>query len=227
MSATQHAQPTSPGPAPSAGTSRRTTVDSCRLRCWCGTLHGVVTQPANAQRVICYCRDCQAYAHFLGQPKRILDRRGGSDVLLTLPANVTFTSSLATLACLRLTPKGLLRWYAKCCSAPIGNTLASHHLSFVGLVRACLDAGSSSLDEIFGPVTLWNNTAGAWGSPRPAQVGRGRMTGWLVRTMVSARFNGSYRRTPFFNLYTGAPIAIPRVLTPAEHARVRTIVQQA
>jgi hypothetical protein len=202
-------------------------MDSCRLRCGCGALQGVVTHPASAHRFVCYCHDCQAYAHFLGDPRRVLDERGGSDVLLTLPANVTFTSSLATLACLRLTPKGLLRWYAKCCSTPIGNTLATHKLSFVGLVHACLDPGGGSLDQIFGPVTTWNNTGGARGRRRPVQAGRGRMARWLTATMLRARFNGDYRRTPFFNPGTGTPIVSPRVLTPSEHAHVLMIVQQS
>jgi hypothetical protein len=118
-----------PGCAPTPGASPATPVEACRLRCWCGTLQGLVAQPVSGHRVVCYCDDCQAWAHLLGHPHRILDERGGSDVLLMRPANVTFTGNLETLACLRLTARGMLRWYARCCSTPIGNTLASPKLS--------------------------------------------------------------------------------------------------
>lgn len=45
------------------------------------------------------------------------------------------------LACLRLTDKGLLRWYSTCCQTPIGNTSANWKISFVGQ--------SISIDAIF------------------------------------------------------------------------------
>ena len=37
--------------------------------------------------------------------------------------------------------------------------------------------------------------------------------GWFLCTTLKARFNGDYKRSPFFNPTTGAPIAMPRVLT--------------
>jgi hypothetical protein len=187
-----------------------TGVVACRLRCWCGALEGIVTNPARASHVVCYCEYCQAYAHLLGLPQRLLDEHGGSHLLQTLPANITFTSSLETLVCLRLTPRGMLRWYARCCGAPIGNTLANPKLSVIRLVHACLDTGGASLEEIFGPVTAWRHTVDATGKPRPKSAGRSRMTRWLFNAMLNARLNGDYRRTPFFNPDTGAPIVTPR-----------------
>lgn len=44
------------------------------LRCSCGALRGVLRgmSPARGNRVVCYCRDCQAFAHFLDRDE-ILD----------------------------------------------------------------------------------------------------------------------------------------------------------
>jgi len=67
---------------------------------------------------------------------KILDAQGGTDVVQTRPANLTFTHGQDTLACMRLTPKGLLRWYAACCNTPIGNTVANYRMPFVGLVHS-------------------------------------------------------------------------------------------
>ena len=86
------------------------------LQCTCGTLKGYVSHPERVNRAVCYCTDCQAFAHFLGLAHVILDAKGGTDVIQTVPANVTFTEGQHVLACMRLSPKGLLRWYARCWS---------------------------------------------------------------------------------------------------------------
>ena len=67
------------------------------LRCRCGTVSGWVKEPRSANRVVCYCRDCQAFAYFLGQENQILDERGGSDVIQILPKNLSFTQGIEAL----------------------------------------------------------------------------------------------------------------------------------
>ena len=195
------------------------TASDYRLRCHCGTVQGILTDLARANRLVCYCKDCQAFAHALGQADRVLDARGGSDIVQVLPRNLRFTKGTEALACLRLTPKGLLRWYAGCCRTPIGNTLATPGLSFVGLVHTCLDSSEVPLDEAFGPVRTWVNTKGASGDPKPKEEGVGRTIGWFLRTALKARLNGDYKRSPFFNPATGAPIVTPRVLTSDPDSR--------
>lgn len=81
------------------------------LRCRCGTLRGIVDHPEKVSRGVCYCKDCQAFAHFLGKPGDILDEMGGADVMATLPKHVTFTHGLEALVCMSLTETGMLRWY--------------------------------------------------------------------------------------------------------------------
>jgi hypothetical protein len=44
----------------------------------------------------------------------------------------------------------------------------------------------------------------------------GATLGWVAKTIIKARLNGDYRRTPFFK--DGRPIAIPRVISSAERA---------
>lgn len=195
------------------------------LRCRCGTLSGMVVNPRGANRVVCYCGTCQAFAHFLGDKEHILDPQGGSNVIQVLPKNVTFTQGLDALTCLRLTPKGLLRWYARCCRTPIGNTLATPKWSFIGLLHNCLESGERPLDNAFGPVTSWLNTGGAKVNPKPKERGLGKTVGWFLRTTLKARFNGDYVRTPLFHRDTGAPIVTPYVLSSDELARVMAAVR--
>jgi hypothetical protein len=128
------------------------------------------------------------------------------------------------LACMRLTEKGLVRWYARCCNTPIGNTLANYKVSFVGLVHSCLDNGGKSLDDSFGPVRMWVNTRAAKGAVRTSSLaamgGVARILGMLLR----ARLNGSYKRTVFFSPQTGAPVATPTVLSRDERDRLMQAV---
>jgi hypothetical protein len=203
------------------------TVMTHALQCECGTVKGFIAEPGRTFRGVCYCRDCQAFAHFLGRERDVLNDRGGSGVVQTVPRNVTFTQGADSLACMRLTSKGLLRWYSACCKTPIGNTMASYKLSFVGLVDACLRDPNRSLEQSFGPERASVYVEGARGEPKPRPVGQGRMIAWALSTILKARLNGDYRRTPFFRADTWQPIARPLILSDPEHARLMRSVLAA
>lgn len=195
------------------------------LQCRCGTLKGSLAAGRRVNRVICYCRDCQAFAHYLGDAGAVLDERGGSDIVQVQPKYLAFTQGVDRLACLRLTPKGLLRWYVRCCRTPIGNTLATPKVSFIGLLHSCLGARAGSLNEAFGPVSAWVNVKGAQGDPKPREQGVGKCVWWFVRMAMKARISGEYRLTPLFRAATGAPIVAPHVLSPEELSRVTRAVR--
>jgi hypothetical protein len=186
------------------------------LQCRCGTIKGWVSDTQSANRVVCYCRDCQAFARFLGRESETLDAQGGSDVVQTLPKNVTFTQGTEALACMRLYDKGMVRWYAGCCKTPIGNTLENYKISFIGLLHNCLETPEHPLQNSFGAVRAYANPQGANGELKPKATGMGATLWWVIKTILKARVNGDYKRTPFFR--DGKPIATPRVLSSAERA---------
>jgi hypothetical protein len=191
------------------------------LKCRCGTLAGFVDRPERANRVICYCRDCQSFAHFLGRTEEILDVHGGTDVLQVIPANVQLTKGHEALACVRLSERGLIRWYARCCNTPIGNTLANPQISFIGLVHSCLDAAGESLDASFGPVRMRAFTRSAKGAVASSRLGLVRGALRFLFMLIRARLDGSYRRNPFFVPQTNAPIVMPRILAAGERDSLR------
>lgn len=197
------------------------------LQCRCGGLRGELAQPQLANHVICYCKDCQAFAHALGRPGEVLDAQGGSEVIQTLPAYVTFSQGAERLACLRLSEKGLLRWYAACCDTPIGNTLDRPQLSFVGLVHSCLHAPAAPLGSDIPPLGTAVFTATARGEPKPKSYGMGRSMRWMLAAILKARLGGLWRKTPFFDVRSGRPIADPRVLSAEDRARVYAEVEAA
>ncbi|HEY2782563.1 MAG TPA: DUF6151 family protein [Steroidobacteraceae bacterium] len=188
------------------------------LRCRCGVVQGFVENPQRANRVVCYCKDCQAFARFLGNEDRILDARGGSEIFQVLPKDVTFVQGVESLACLRLTEKGMVRWYAACCRTPIGNTLENFKVSFVGLLHNCLETVDRPLQDFFGPVRTYAYPNGAIGDPKPKASGMATTIWWFLKTISKARFNGDYKHTPFFRMDTGKPIAAPHVLSHDERS---------
>ena len=190
------------------------------LRCHCGALTGTIEHERLTNHSICYCKDCQAFARFLGREADLLDDRGGCENIQALPKEVAFREGLQHLACVRLSGTGLLRWYATCCDTPIGNTPATSKLPFVGLARACLESSSPTVAESFGPVRVCTFTSGARGRPKPRRFGRAGLLFWLIRNRLRARFTGGFRDNPFFDTAADRPIVPPQVLSPAQRERL-------
>ncbi|WP_026103051.1 DUF6151 family protein [Pseudanabaena sp. PCC 6802] len=195
------------------------------IRCHCGKLKGTLNQSQAVNRCVCYCADCQAFARFLKREPEILDEVGGTNIIQTIPANITFTEGIENLACMRLTANGMLRWYAACCNTPIGNTLSTPNLSFIGVIHTCLISDPTSLDSVLGPVRMYVNTESAIGEnkPKPAGVLSGTLR--AIGMMLKARFDGRYKQTPFFVMESRTPIVVPKVLNAEELKNVKNTVQ--
>jgi hypothetical protein len=187
----------------------------------------VLADTKGVDRVVCYCKSCQAFAHFLGRESEILDELGGSDIVQTRPSKLTFTDGAGSLACMRLTEKGMLRWYAACCMTPVGNTLPTGKVAFVGLARPFIETPERPVTETFGSVMARSYTGGARADAKPRQAGMLRMMFRLLSWAARARLDGSYRRSPFFSAETDTPVAAPRVLSTAEHAELMRSVEAA
>jgi hypothetical protein len=181
-------------------------------------VEGGVASAHRAARAVCYCRDCQSFARFLGKPAEILNGLGGTDVVATAPRLVNFTRGHGQLRCMSLSGKGLYRWYAQCCRTPIGNTPRDPKLSYVGLVHNCL---AGDLDAAFGPARSAVNTASASGTVRSAPWATFVAMLKIMRNVGGARLSGAYRENPFFKPGTAEPISAPQVLTLAEREALR------
>src|SRR3989344_5726943 len=106
------------------------------LKCNCGKVRGVACNisPEAGTRLVCYCSDCRAFIlHLCGE--KLLDQYGGADNFQMAIANFKITQGIDHLRCLRLTEKGMFRWYTDCCKTPIGNTLSAG-VPFVALFYA-------------------------------------------------------------------------------------------
>ncbi|HZJ62259.1 MAG TPA: DUF6151 family protein [Kofleriaceae bacterium] len=193
------------------------TVD---VRCRCGAVEGRIENAGRdtVNRVVCYCDDCQAFAHHLGRAD-LLDAHGGSDVVQVAPAALAYTRGADRIAGVRLRPKGLYRWYASCCNTPLGNTLGPA-VPFVGIVAQAF----GSPDESFGPPIGGILGKFAIGEPPPGSTRPNlRLLGRAVRKVLGWKLGGHTWPHPFFDRATRAPRYPITVLSHDEREALRPL----
>jgi hypothetical protein len=188
------------------------------FQCRCGALNGLLSQPHRALRGVCYCKDCRAYAHHLGAASGTHDCLGGAEFVAAQAQHVSFISGVEQLACLSLTEKGLLRWYARCCNTPICNTARHWKVPYVGLIGACLKTDPVAFERSFPCVQMRVNTGSAKQAPPSMRLSTVvSLAGFIPRVMLSS-ISGAYRKTPFFDQGRGAPVVAVTVLSEADRA---------
>jgi hypothetical protein len=190
------------------------------IRCRCGRIEGTLALPHKGVRAVCYCRDCQSFARYLGPPPGMLDAQGGTEVVAVRPDRVSFQRGVDQVACMSLSPHGTLRWFAPCCRTPLGNTPRNPGFPHLGLVHSCLDS-RGDLGAVFGPVRMRVNRQGATGNVAAAPAfGFATAIARYAGGLALARASGAYRNNPFFDA-TGKPIVEAHVITKAERERLR------
>ena len=185
-------------------------AESCNLSCGCGRTTWVIKDKALGRHIKCYCDSCQSAVRHLGKSESYLDN-GGTQLFQTVPYNFEITSGHEHVVLMRLSPKGLFRWYTACCNTPLSNTLPKPGFPFAS---AILPVGHKD----FGRVTAHVNTEAA--PKKTSQTGLlGTVLGVLSRALVT-RLSGKAKITPFFD-DDGTPIMEPRVLTLEQRKAAR------
>ncbi len=177
--------------------------------------------PKTGNRAVCYCDDCQAFAHWLNTSD-ILDAHGGTDIFQLPPSKVRIFSGAEELRCVRLSEKGVYRFYAGCCRTPIGN-LAGARWAFVGLIHSFMDHPSEggTRDAVLGPASYIHGRF-AVGNP-PAQVSRSFPLGSALKMtayILAWSLVGKQQPSAFFDPATGQPRAVTQILSGVERARL-------
>lgn len=217
------------------------------LSCRCGEVHGWVkgVSPSTVNRAICYCDDCQAFAHQLGRAD-LLDAKGGTEVVQVAPNALSFDKGVERITGLRLSPNGIHRWYASCCNTPLGNT-RTPALPFVGILTSTLQGsgpqGSGAqgsgpqgsgqqgsgpqgsgerLDQLLGKVRGGILGQYAIGGPPPGST---KMSWSLIvhtlRLLLGWKLGGKAWPHPFFDRASGAPSRPVVVLSREERDSLR------
>ena len=196
--------------------------ETAPLSCNCKTVRGAVAQPSpnSANRVVCYCDDCQAFAHALSR-EDLLNPQGGTDIVQVAPARVSFSQGTDKIKAMRLSDKGLIRWYATCCNTPLGNTVGPA-LPFVGIVTDAFDG--RDLDAMFGTSVPGVNGKDAIGHAPNCADGLGfRFAARIALLLLTWRLKGLGWPNPFFEREDGSPRYPVETLSPEDREALRPL----
>lgn len=185
--------------------------------CKCGTVSGTLLHvgPDQGDHVICHCTDCQFLAHYLGHAERVLDAHGGTALYQTRCARMRIAAGRDRLACLHLTDKPTLRWYAACCGLPLFNSYANGKIPYITAQLAACDPAAR--DRLLGPPLGHLFTQDAIGDTvqLPAMSMAALMRRFFPR-MIKDIVSGDRRRCDLFDPATLQPVATPHRLSAAE-----------
>ena len=169
------------------------------------------------------CIDCQCYLHWLERGDDLLDENGGSRIFQLAPAQVQISHGREHLRCMRLSPKGLMRWYAGCCNTPVGNTMTSAKTPFFGMLVAFMDFDGRTPDEVLGPVLV--RAMARWGKGTlPADAHPSAPLWFILRSLrlfAGAWIRRAHAPSPVFDLSTGQPAVEPTVISRDDRERLR------
>ncbi len=189
--------------------------------CTCGEITGtlIAPTPKNGARVVCHCTDCQNFARHLGMADRVLDAQGGTDLYSARCAAMQLTKGAEKLACLHLTDKPTLRWYATCCRTPMFNSYANGRMPYLTTFVANCDAAQAqaTLGPVTGHLSLPKSAGELTDAPRMSFAKL--MRGAFVR-MVRDILSGDRRRSALFDAQTLEPICPPHRWSATEQAAV-------
>lgn len=180
--------------------------------CDCNTVHGALigVSPHNGNRVDCYCHDCRAAEVYAGQPD---PAPGPVGIFQYKPDKVRIDAGQDQLAVFSFSDKGVLRWQARCCGAPLFNTLRSPKIAFVG-IRTDRVSDATAL----GPVVSRAFVRKANG--KRGHDGLRHALFNFASNAITARLTGRWKQTPFFDAATGEPVSKVHVVSAAERAAI-------
>jgi hypothetical protein len=185
-----------------------------KLACRCGEVQGEIDPRRAYARATCYCRDCRAFARWLGGAG-LLDAAGGTDIVAMAPDGLRFTRGFDKVACLSLGPRGLLRWYASCCRTPLGNIPRDPKLYYLGVPVPAIAEPADAIDAAYGaPGRIAVNTGSATGEVKGSGLARVTGTLRIVANLLAAKLRGR-RNTLLFD-EDGLPLREPQLLDKAE-----------
>jgi hypothetical protein len=164
---TRTAYPIAPGAVTAGGRMPSQTP----FDCLCGRVRGTVFEvsPRTVNRVVCYCKHCQAFAQLLKRPD-LLNAAGGSDIIQVAAGRMRIEFGKEWVRGLRLTSQGTYRWYACCCNTPIGN-MADTGQPAIGMHSAVFAQEPEKLRAMFGKPLGAIHGEDAMGTPPPNSTG--------------------------------------------------------
>jgi hypothetical protein len=132
-------------------------------------------------------------------------------VVQVAPAWVSFSHGTERLACLRLAPTGMYRFYAECCQTPVGNAISAN-VPFIGLAQAMVAMPAS-----LAPAVNINRASSRGGPPAGSLLHEVGATAKAVALLASWKVRRLGQPSALFSP-EGKAVVEPRVLSVDERA---------
>lgn len=192
------------------------------LRCRCGDVSGTLREvsPKTINRAVCYCDDCQAFLYWLDRAD-LLDRQGGTDLVQVAPSSVTLHRGQDRVRGMRLSPKGMFRFYASCCKTPLGNTVKPTVLPFIGVAVGAFPK-AEILDAAAGPPrarVLGKFAVGP--NPDSSALKMAAMIAHVGGRILAWKLGGKAWPHPYFDRESGQPRPPLEILSREERDALR------
>ncbi len=184
---------------------------SMNIQCTCGNFQAKLKAfPKNTPgRLKCYCDDCQKYLHYLNRAD-LLDENAGTEIIPAYPADIEIVKGNELLKCVRLSSKGMFRFYTSCCQSPVGNT--SPNRAWVGILR---NMYPREVEKILG--TIRSSIMGKFAKGTPPQgtpekfdlKGFSIVMPFMLKGVLLRKANPS----PFFQKDGTTAVVLPHVIS--------------
>ena len=162
------------------------------------------------------------FLHYLDRAD-LLDGHGGTDVVQLPPNAVVFDQGAERIVGVRLTSKGMHRWYASCCKTPLGNTLTPL-VAFIGMPLEVFRGASDAQrrDEVFGKPRGFAGGKFSVGGPREGLTKfPALLFAKVILRMIGWKLRGRAWPHPYFDTATGGPSHPVTILTRGERDALR------
>lgn len=174
------------------------------------------------------CDDCQSYAYYLKREEDILDANRGTEIFPVYPSQLKIETGFEHLSCVKLSLKGIFRWFTECCHTPVGNT-SSPRMPYVGVVHNFIDLSEEEKEKELGPVTLRIFAKFGKGPFPPGAHQKVPLR--LMMTIAPFLIRGILLKkslpNPFFDTASRSPTKEPRAVTKEERDHLKTLARAA
>ncbi len=184
-----------------------------KISCDCGYFKAELASfPKNTPgRLVCYCRDCQAYVKKISRAD-ILDGFGGTEVVPAYPREIKILHGQENLKCYRLTEHGTYRWATSCCNSPILNTKPG--FPWAGISHTAYKSFDPNSLEVLGEVKsrIYGRDASA---DVPFKISNKISFGDMLVVLpfiLKGKILKMSQKSPFFENDNSTPIYEPEIL---------------
>ena len=184
---------------------------------------GIISNLRGGTRAICYCTDCQIYAHYLKLSNEVLNSFGGTEVISVRPNQIFIQRGIEYLSCVSLTELGAFRFFTNCCKTPICNMSRNYRTEHIAILHNCLN--HNVIAEIFENNALHvKRESGKGNTPKNNPVYFIASSLYYSYSVLLSHIYNGFKFNPFINQGTRRPVVSNIILSTSELNQLKKLL---